>query len=81
MVSRRPLGLARSGCAAGPVSGHGLTQQRCVPAAVPEVGVSAVDVLSSGREERTPVILLGVDPHKSTHTATAVDPVSNQQAG
>ncbi|KUO07288.1 IS110 family transposase [Streptomyces sp. DSM 15324] len=27
------------------------------------------------------MILLGVDPHKSTHTATAVDPVSNQQAG
>lgn len=26
------------------------------------------------------MILLGVDPHKSTHTATAVDPVSNQQA-
>lgn len=25
--------------------------------------------------------LLGVDSHKSTHTATAVDPVSNQQAG
>ncbi|WP_328841716.1 IS110 family transposase [Streptomyces europaeiscabiei] len=75
------LGLARSGCAAGPVSGHGLTQQRRVPAAVPEVGVSAVDVLSSGREERTPVILLGVDPHKSTHTVTAVDPASNQQAG
>jgi hypothetical protein len=43
--------------------------------------VSAVDALSSGREERTPVILIGVDPHKSTHTATAVDPVSNQQAG
>lgn len=40
-----------------------------------------MDVLSSGREKRTAVILLGVDPHKSTHTATAVDPVSNQQAG
>ncbi|MFG2732324.1 transposase [Streptomyces canus] len=26
-------------------------------------------------------MLLGVDPHKSTHTATAVDPASNQQAG
>ncbi|MEU8976336.1 IS110 family transposase [Streptomyces monashensis] len=25
------------------------------------------------------MILLGVDPHKSTHTATAVDPASNQQ--
>lgn len=48
---------------------------------VPEVGVSAVDVLSSSREERTPVILLGVGWHKSTHTATAVDPASNQQAG
>ncbi|WSA05993.1 IS110 family transposase (plasmid) [Streptomyces sp. NBC_00841] len=27
------------------------------------------------------MILLGVDPHKSTHTATAVEPVSNQQVG
>ncbi|WP_405634702.1 IS110 family transposase [Streptomyces sp. NBC_00056] len=27
------------------------------------------------------MILLGVDPHQSTHTAAAVDPVSNQQAG
>jgi transposase len=26
-------------------------------------------------------MLLGVDPHKSTHTATAVDPLSNQQTG
>jgi len=68
-------------CAAGPVSGHGPTRQRRVPAAVPDVGVSAVDVLSSGSEERTPVMLLGVDPHESTRTATAVDPVSNQQAG
>lgn len=25
------------------------------------------------------MILLGVDPHKSTHTATAVDPSSNRQ--
>jgi hypothetical protein len=24
------------------------------------------------------VILLGVDPHKSTHTATAVDPVTDR---
>ncbi|MFE5096904.1 IS110 family transposase [Streptomyces sp. NPDC056638] len=43
--------------------------------------MAAVDALSSGCEERTPVMLLGVDPHKSTHTATAVDPASNQQAG
>lgn len=43
--------------------------------------MSAVDALSSVCEERTPVMLLGVDPHKSTHTATAVDPESNQQAG
>ncbi|MBK3580461.1 IS110 family transposase [Streptomyces sp. MBT65] len=27
------------------------------------------------------MILIGVDPDKSTHTASAVDPVSNQQAG
>ncbi|MFF1504867.1 transposase, partial [Streptomyces sp. NPDC058316] len=27
------------------------------------------------------MILLGVDPDKSTHTATAVEPVSNQQVG
>ena len=27
------------------------------------------------------MILLGVDPHKSTHTATAVEPESNQQVG
>lgn len=27
------------------------------------------------------MMLLGVDPHKSTHTATAVDPASNQQVG
>ncbi len=27
------------------------------------------------------MILLGVDPHKSTHTATAVEPASNQQVG
>ncbi|MFD5575126.1 hypothetical protein [Streptomyces cadmiisoli] len=27
------------------------------------------------------MILLGVDPHKSTHTATAVKPESNQQVG
>ncbi|MFC8015767.1 IS110 family RNA-guided transposase [Streptomyces cinereoruber] len=27
------------------------------------------------------MILIGVDPHKSTHTATAVDPTSNQQLG
>jgi hypothetical protein len=40
-----------------------------------------VDALSSGREERTPVRLLDVDPHESTHTATALDPVSIEQAG
>ncbi|WP_406131511.1 transposase [Streptomyces sp. NBC_00989] len=27
------------------------------------------------------MIVLGVDPHKSTHTATAVEPTSNQQVG
>lgn len=27
------------------------------------------------------MILLGVDPHKSTHTATALDPAVNQPLG
>ncbi|MFF4828499.1 transposase [Streptomyces sp. NPDC001312] len=43
--------------------------------------MSAVAALSADREEHRPVILLGVDPHKSTHTATAVEPESNQQLG
>ncbi|MYV46912.1 IS110 family transposase, partial [Streptomyces sp. SID2888] len=43
--------------------------------------MSAVAALSTDREEHSPVILLGVDPHKSTHTATAVEPESNQQVG
>ena len=27
------------------------------------------------------MIVIGVDPHKSTHTATAVDPVTNTDLG
>jgi hypothetical protein len=45
---------------------------------IPEVGVPTVDLLPSRPEEPRPVILLGVDPHKSTHTATAVDPAANR---
>jgi hypothetical protein len=43
--------------------------------------VSTVVALSSDREEHSPVILLGVDPHKSAHPATAVEPESNLQVG
>ncbi|MGW1803019.1 IS110 family transposase [Streptomyces sp. NPDC001984] len=45
---------------------------------VPEAGVSTVDLLPCRPEEPRPMILLGVDPHKSTHTATAVDPTANR---
>lgn len=55
--------------------------EACPGLLVPEVGVSTVAALSSDREEHSPVILLGVDPHKSTHTATAVEPESNLQVG
>lgn len=27
------------------------------------------------------MIVIGIDPHKSTHTATAVDPVTNTNLG
>jgi hypothetical protein len=47
----------------------------------PEVGVSAVDLLVPCElEVSRPMMLIGVDPHKSTHTATVLDPVANRPA-
>ncbi|WP_316738739.1 transposase [Streptomyces mirabilis] len=74
-----PLGAGPLGVCRRPgVRPRSDSTEACPGQSVPEVGVSTVDSLSSIREERS-VILLGVDPHKSTHTATAVDPASNQQ--
>lgn len=43
--------------------------------------MSAVDSPSDDDEEPNLMMLIGVDPHKSTHTATAVDPATNSDLG
>src|SRR5439155_3491787 len=44
-----------------------------------EVGMSAADSTDPTSERRgPPMMLIGIDPHKSTHTATAVDPEANR---
>ncbi len=53
----------------------------CPGRLVPEVGVSAVAALSSDGEEHSPVISLGVDPHRSPLTATGVESEPNQRIG
>lgn len=76
------FGLARLGCVASPVSVRGLTQQR-------HDGEAPVGISKSGCQPRIPIryevrglvpmMLIGIDPHKSTHTATAVDPDTHQE--
>jgi hypothetical protein len=45
-----------------------------------EVGLSVATQLSTRQNGRTlaAMMIIGVDPHKSTHTATAVDPQTNR---
>lgn len=50
-------------------------------AACPEVGLSVADQPIYRHEEKghtVAMMVIGVDPHKSTHTATAVDPQTNR---
>ena len=41
------------------------------------VGISTV--VSCSNERRTTVVIIGVDQHKASHTATALDPVTNSR--
>lgn len=75
------LGLARRGFVAGRDAGRGLTRQRCDRAPELEVGLSTtVPLLFSsplpGRH--VSVIVIGIDPHKSSHTASALDVATHQ---
>ena len=47
-----------------------------VPRGVPEVGMPIVAFLHRTRIGDS-IMIIGVDPHKSSHTATAVDPATN----
>jgi transposase len=61
------------------VTGRGLTQQRTDRLPGLKVGVSsAAPLLQVGRTKGYFVVVIGVDPHKRTHTATAVQPGSNR---
>jgi hypothetical protein len=73
--------LARLGCVARPVPVRGLTQQRRDEALAKgylEVGLSAADPFTRpNRKGPSPMMLIGIDPHMSTHTATAIAPDAN----
>jgi hypothetical protein len=56
------------------VLGRGLTQQRCAPRPVLEVGMSPAVPLAVVSDRRSFVVIIGVDPHKRTHTASALEP-------
>src|SRR5829696_8509410 len=77
--------LARLGCVARLVSVRGLTQQRRDDAALAkgylEVGLSAADPFTTTQQRRDPssMMLIGIDPHKSTHTATAIASDTNHE--
>jgi len=66
------------------VSVRGLTQQRRDDEALTkgylEVGLSAADPFTRpNRKGPSPMMLIGIDPHKSTHTATAIAPDANHE--
>ena len=71
------VGWLSRGFAAWPGTGHGLTQHRCGFDRL-EVGMSAVAFLlpAKGKRPRLTVVI-GIDPHKSSHTAAALDPDSH----
>lgn len=76
------FGLARLGCVASPVSVRGLTQQRHDGEALEGISKSGCQPRIPIRYEvrgLVPMMLIGIDPHKSTHTATAVDPDTHQE--
>jgi hypothetical protein len=66
-LAREPpaaCGLALPGFAASVgVSGRGLTQQRCAPRPVLEVGMSPAVPLAVVSDRRSFVVIIGVDPH------------------
>jgi hypothetical protein len=60
-------------------TGRGLTQQRTDRLPELQVGVSSAAPRSGWSDEGDfLVVVIGVDPHKRTHTATAVQPGSNR---
>jgi hypothetical protein len=76
--------LARLGCVVRPVPVRGLTQQRrddeVLAKGYLEVGLSAADPFTRpNRKGPSPMMLIGIDPHKSTHTATAIAPDANYE--
>ena len=71
------FGLALPGFASRPAIGCGLAQQRRGDRIwALEVGMPTVVPLVTART-RTNRVIIGVDPHKLSHTATAVDPLTN----
>ena len=79
--SRAAFGLALPGCVARSASGCGLTQQRRDPFAGSDVGMSSVVFPIHRMERSATVMIIGIDPHKSSHTATAVSPATNTAVG
>src|SRR5215211_3310572 len=76
--------LARLRCVARRVPVRGLTQQRRDDKALAkeylEVGLSAADPFTRPNRKRpSPMMLIGIDPHKSTHTATAIAPDAHHE--
>lgn len=71
------FGLALPGFASRPATGRGLDQQRCGLDLGP--GSRHADRGFPHRANRNGArrSIIGVDPHKNSHTATAVDPQSN----
>jgi hypothetical protein len=56
----------------------GMTQQRCTPRLVLEVGMSSVVPLPVLSDRRSFVVIIGIDPHKQTNTASALEPDSHR---
>jgi hypothetical protein len=55
-----------------------MTQQRCTPRLVLEVGMSSVVPLPVLSDRRSFVVIIGIDPHKRTNTASALEPDSHR---
>lgn len=47
----------------------------------PKVGLPTGDFLHNRSQKVLSLIVIGIDPHKSSHTATAVDPATNVDLG
>src|SRR5918998_4002551 len=70
-----PVGAGSPGvCRVGRCSGSRPDSTEVCPAEVLEVGLSIAVLLPDVADRRTSVVIIGLDPHKRTHTASALEP-------